>query len=303
MDILLIDVDSLIDYHALMQISSYYKSKGHNVGFNIGDPDRVYIGCIFRENRGLALGRAKLYPNAEVYLGGSGINYDWLPSDMQKIRPDYDLYPSYYSMGFTTRGCIRKCPFCIVPQKEGKHQRWMHIKDFHDDRFSVVRLLDSNWFVDKDWFFENTDYILENDLRIIEEGMDIRLLDKDIAQRLKEIRFEKGMHFAFDSMSDEPHIRKGIKILKSVGINIRNEVQFYVLVNFNTTQEQDKYRCRLLKKLGTNPFVMAYNNIKTEWTQRIGRWANRKEILWSCDIDEYNNKNLDLTLEEKGVLP
>ena len=23
-------------------------------------------------------------------------------------------------MGFTTRGCIRNCSFCVVPQKEGK---------------------------------------------------------------------------------------------------------------------------------------------------------------------------------------
>lgn len=288
--ILLIDTDSKIPNLALMQISAYYKAKGDEVGFNISDPDKVYISCIFTKNRAQALGIAKFYPQAEIHLGGSGINWDWLPAEMQKVKPDYDLYPSTYMEGFTTRGCIRNCPFCIVKEKEGKFQRWQHVSDFYDERFDTVMLLDNNILADKDWFFENTNFIIEHKLKVIENGMDIRLLDEEIAERLSKIKFVPTLHFAFDNMSDEKAVRRGIELLRNAGINLRQKVQFYVLVGYNTTEEQDKYRCRLLKELGTNAFVMPYQ--RTEWTKKIARWANRKWLYWSMDIDEYKEKEV-----------
>ena len=150
-NILLIGVDGKIPNLALMQISAYHKSKGHEVSLNTpNDPDIVYISCIFKKNKSSAIGISRYYPNAEINIGGSGVSYNWLPDEMQKIKPDYDLYSSTYSMGFTTRGCIRNCPFCIVSEKEGKYRRWQEIKEFHDDRFDTVELLDNNWYADKD---------------------------------------------------------------------------------------------------------------------------------------------------------
>ena len=33
---------------------------------------------------------------------------------------DYSIYPEYpFSLQFFSRGCIRKCPFCLVREKEG----------------------------------------------------------------------------------------------------------------------------------------------------------------------------------------
>ncbi len=285
MNVQLIDIDSKIPNLALMQVSEYYKERGDTVGFNVPEPEEVWISCIFEKNKAQTLGIRKMFPNAEVYIGGSGVNFDWLPKEMQKIKPDYDLYPSRYSQGFTTRGCIRNCPFCIVRKKEGHFQRWQHIKDFYDERFNVVMLMDNNILSDKEWFFENTDFIIEHNLRIIEHGMDIRLLDEEIAQRLSELKFEKCMHFAFDNLADEKAVRNGIEILKNAGINLRSKVQFYVLVGYNTSPEEDIYRCRTLKELGTNAFVMPFK--KTKWTQDIARWANRKWLYWKCDIEEY----------------
>lgn len=285
MKMLLIDVDSKICNLALMQISAYYKAKGDMVGFNIADPDEVWISCIFAKNRAQALGIGKLYPEAKVYYGGSGINYNWLPERMQKVKPDYDLYPSEYAQGFTTRGCIRNCAFCIVREKEGHLQRWQHVKDFYDTRFNTVMLIDNNVLADKAWFFENTDFILEHDLKVIENGMDIRLLDEEIAERLAEIKFIPTLHFAFDNMHDEKAVRRGIELLKNAGIDLKHKVQFYVLVGYNTTKEQDIYRCRMLKEMGTNAFVMPFR--RTEWTKKIARWANRKQLFWSIDIEDY----------------
>ena len=285
MDILLIDRDSKMPNLALMQISSYFKEHGNDVGFNIKDPDKVYISCIFKKNADSARGIARFYPDAEIHIGGSGMSYEWLPEPMQKIMPDYTLYDMDYSLGFTTRGCIRNCPFCIVRDKEGEFRRWQHPREFHNPEFKKIMLLDNNLLADREWFFEVTDWILENDLKLAEHGLDIRLLDQEIAERLAELKLFQTLHFAFDGMKDENAVRKGITLLKDAGINLRSQVQFYVLVGYNTTEDEDKYRCRLLKELGTNAFVMPYK--KTKWTQRIARWANRKWLYWSIDIDDY----------------
>ena len=61
-----------------------------------------------------------------------------LPSVIEYYPPDYDLYSfQEYSMGFSTRGCPRKCEFCIVPEKEGMIKVWQHPKEFHDTRFKT----------------------------------------------------------------------------------------------------------------------------------------------------------------------
>ena len=285
-NILLIDIDSMRGNLALASISAYYKLKGYKVGFNIDNPDKVYISCIFRKNKFKALGIGKMFgKGVEVHVGGSGVSWEWLPEAMQKIKPDYNLYNWDRSVGFTSRGCIRKCNWCVVPQKEGEWEKCMHISEFWDDRFSKVELLDNNIFVDKDWFFENTDFILDHKLKVIEHGMDVRLLDREIVERLSEMKFSSTMHFAFDDIKDEKVVRKGIALLKDAGIDIKHNVQFYVLSGFNGSIESDKYRVRLLKKLGTNAFVMPFKI--DSWTNALARYCNRKHVYWSCDIDEY----------------
>lgn len=284
----LVDVDSKIPNLALMQISSWHRSQGDITGFDTEDPDVVYISCVFEKNADQARGVAQMFPNSEVIIGGSGVDLKLkLPEYMQKITPDYTLYPdNKKSIGFTTRGCIRKCGFCVVPKKEGKLHRLQHISEFHNPEFKSVVCLDNNIGADKEWFFENTDFIIENNLKWNPiQGMDIRILSYDIAERLKKTKIDGILHFAFDNMRDEEKVKSGIDILKDVGINVRHKVEFYVLVGYNTTIEQDKYRCRLLKNAGTNAFVMQYGS-RTRETKQLAWWANRKQAYWSCDVDE-----------------
>lgn len=286
MKILLADVDSKIPNLALMKISSHHKELGDEVGFDVSNPDKIYASVVFTKNAWKARALKFMYPDTEIEMGGSGIDLSkTLSSELEYLKPDYDLYPSEYSMGFTTRGCIRKCPFCIVPEKEGKIKRWQHISEFHDSRFDKVVCLDNNITADQAWFFENTDYVLENNLKFNAiQGLDIRILTPETAERIHELRWDGQIHFAWDNMVDEVAVRTGISILKQAGIKTRHNVTFYVLVGFNTTEDEDKYRCRTLKKLNCNPFVIQY--AKNKWTRKIAWWANRKQAFWAFDIDE-----------------
>jgi len=287
MRIRLIDIDSKIPNLALMKLSAHHKARGDSVSFDEPDPDRVYASVVFRANAWKARGLRFMFPNVEIEIGGTGIDLaKRLPDEIEFCKPDYDLYPdAAYSLGFTTRGCIRRCPFCVVPEKEGKIQRWQHIREWHDDRFNSVVCLDNNVYADREWFFENTDYVLENGLKYNAiQGMDIRILDEEIAGRLKDLKWSGQLHFAFDRIQDEPAIRRGIQMLQDAGIRTRHDVSVYVLVGFDSTPEEDKRRCRLLKELGATPFVMQYK--RTPWTRKVAWWANRPQAFWACDVDD-----------------
>ena len=291
MKILLVQADGKLPNLALMKLASWHKTQGDEIGFGIPDPERVYISVVFKQNRQNALGIQKLYPNAEVFYGGPGYDLEnELPEMAEFAMPDYTIYPKMdFSMGFTTRGCIRNCYFCIVPEKEGPLTIWQHPREFHNPAFKKILLLDNNWLADKSWFMETSQWIRDQGLALREGGMDIRLLDDDMASRLSELRFYEPLHFAFDHDSDAQAVSDGIKLLKAHGINVRHNVEFYVYVNGPEQFESGLARCRQLKDWGTNPFVM-YNldAQKTPEIKRLQRWANLKWIFWKIDFSQYS---------------
>jgi hypothetical protein len=290
MNVLLVQADGKLPNLALMKLSTYHKAQGDTVGFNVGDPDKVYVSVVFKANKEKMNGLGMLYPNAEVVYGGPGYSLSaQLPDEIECLKPDYSIYPDMdYSMGFTTRGCIRKCHFCIVPEKEGKLTRAQHPREFHDSRFSKIMLLDNNILADRDWFFEVSQWILARDLAVLEHGMDIRLMDAEVANRLKAMTWANKLHFAYDHDNDRSGVLRGIEILKKAEMDLRGAVQFYVYVDSPDELESGANRCQELKALGTNAFVQYNIDRKpTKAIQNLRRWANRKWLYWSMDYADY----------------
>ncbi len=299
--VLLIDVDSKIPNLALMKISAYHKAQGNDVGFtNTDNPDLVYASIIFKKNKHKVDGLPFMYPNAKIDIGGSG--YDLkkkLPDEIEFMKPDYSLYPGCdYSIGFSSRGCIRNsktCPFCIVPIKEGKFQRNQTPEEWYNPGLKKIMFLDNNILADPDWFFEITEWCIEKDLMVwFTQGFDIRKMTHDIATKLLELKTWKSIFFAWDHIEDEATIKEKIQVLKDAGFtdrNLKRDVQFYVYVDSDAEYDSGVYRCRELKKLFCNPFVMFnIDNKPTPRIQKLRRWANKKPVFWSCDIIDYNRK-------------
>ena len=285
MRVLLVDADSKKGFPnlALMKLSAWYKQQGHSIDLIEEIPttaplehyDKVLISCIFFQNREQVLDYASQLDN--VQIGGSGFDYNIvLDHDIEHIKPDYSLYDIDYSLGFTSRGCIRNCGFCIVPEKEGFIRDNAPISEFlHEDHMKVV-LLDNNFQASPKWR-ENIDFIVEHNLKVnFNQGLDIRLLDFEFAEALAQVKYyswtfkRKGLHFAFDDLQYEKQVWAGIDLLEQVGINLK-DILFYVLVGFNTTEKEDLYRIRSLHERGVHPYVMPYNQHKSKLT----RWVNR----------------------------
>jgi len=114
-----------------------------------------------------------------------------------------------------------------------------------------------------------TDWCISKGLKAwFTQGFDIRFVDEEIARCLYKIRNHHHMiTFAWDNLADEPTIREKIELLKQAGFTknmLRARIQFYVYVDSDEDYESGIYRCRELKKLNCNSYVM-YNidNIAT----------------------------------------
>ncbi|WP_256622631.1 hypothetical protein [Methanolobus chelungpuianus] len=295
MRVQLVDVDSKIPNLALMKVSAYHKAQGHTVGFDVVDPDLVYASVIFKKNKHKIDGLKFFYPGAQIIVGGSGYDlHSKLPDDIERMMPDYSLYSECdYSMGFSTRGCFRNCYFCIVPEKEGSFHKVAHPQEWHNPTFDKIMFLDNNILADKEWFFEVTQWCIDHGLKVwFTQGLDIRLLDEQIAARLYKMKVWKPIFFAWDHIQDEPIIKAKIRVLNKVGFTpskLKRWVQFYVYVGSDADYETGVYRCRTLKELNCNPFVMFNIDEKpTKRIQELRRWANLKWCFWACDISEYS---------------
>jgi hypothetical protein len=295
-NILLVDVDSVIPNLALMKLSAFHKKQGDNVDLHRGlkvpikiEYDAVYISCIFKENARKARRLAKRFPNAKVHLGGSGVDLKGtLPDEIEQLMPDYDLYPECdASYGYTSRGCPRNCEFCIVPKKDGKAHPVSDIYEFWDRRHKKIVLLDDNILALPQHFKKIAKQIIKEGLRVdFQQGLDIRLLDDEKAALLKQMHVYEP-RFAWDDIGHERAVLRGIELLKKHGINRSN---FYVLAGFESGFEDALYRVNKLRELGQMVYVMSYNKEKLEMDKRysyLRNWANTRAVFASCTFEEY----------------
>lgn len=291
--VLLVDIDSTIPNLALMHISTWKKAQGYKVGFNIPDPAEVYASVVFDWNRHKTDGLRFMYPEAKIDVGGGGIDlHKNLPEEVDRLMPDYSIYPACdYDLGFTTRGCIRSCPFCVVPRKEGLFHIHQHPREFHAEGHKKIVLMDNNILADSAWFFEVTDWIISHGMKVdFNQGLDLRLMTKEIAERIAELRPIDHWRFAFDSLAYRASVEKGITLLKDAGVNMRNKAMVYVYMDSDADFESALERCEIIRGFNTLPYIMRNRN--AEYTPRmhqIKRWT-RPQIFFTTDFKEYDGR-------------
>lgn len=247
---------------ALMKISAWHKANGDKVFLKgVGGFDLTYGSWLFDFS-------PKHICDIE---GGPGIDPTITLNGFSDCRPDYDLYGLDFSLGYTWRHCPRQCDFCIVP-KQGNPKSHHSIWDFHNSKFKKVCLLNNNTFSDPQWR-ETFEEIWDANLTVLDEnGYDLRLMDEEKVEALKKTKFHKrAVYFSWDFIKDEFWILRGLELLKKWKLNGHN-TRIHVLVGFNTTEEEDLYRCQKIIDAGPAPFVMPYK--LTPYTRAFKRFIS-----------------------------
>jgi hypothetical protein len=274
---------------ALLKAATWHKAQGHDVAWwspLIDQPDLLLVSKVFKDPVLMPE-----MPDCEVWFGGTGYALDSaMPGGVEAACPDYSLAPAEFphAIGFTSRGCVRKCPWCVVPAKEGHwHPVTDDIRTFWTGQESIV-LLDNNLTADEDHLVRIVGQIVELGLAVeFSQGLDVRLVTAAMARALAHTKpiGRKRLKFAMDSPGMERIVARKVAMMKREGV-AGDRLQFYVLVGFDTTPEQDMERLEFLESLGVYAFVMPFDR-SNPYQRDLARWNNHQAIRASCSFDEY----------------
>lgn len=254
----------------LMKISAMLKSWGHTVKLFsclLPEPkkyDEIWISTLFTFDIPIALALVREAKRRAKVVKVGGIAASLMPevfrkegvqvhigqiSEAEKMAPDYDLLETdpEYSIAHTSRGCIRKCGFCMVHRLEPEFKKR---DDWEKDlcpKTTKVRFFDNNWTA-KSIPDLKADVILIK--RLIAEGkitemdfnqaIDCRIMTEEKADIIQGLPI-KPLRFAFDGMHEDKFFQKAVQICIDRGFK---EFSAYLLYNFKDTPEDFYYRMR-----------------------------------------------------------
>ena len=286
----LVDVDG---HHfpnlALMKLSAWHKSQGDRVEFAdpmFGHYDRVYMSKVFTFTPDCP----DYYP-CEVVRAGTGYK-DYtttLPDEIEHCCPDYSLYGVDEAYGFLTRGCVNRCPWCIVPHKEGSIRPASPLREFIGDKRRAV-LLDNNVLA-SDFGLEQIEEIVRMGISVdFNQGLDARRACDDafILDLLSRVKWMNQIRFACDRMSQMETVAKCVKELGRRGVKPYRIFVYCLIQDVDDALE----RINALRKLGVLPFAQPYrdfdNNVEpTNEQKRLARWCNHRAIFKSVEFKNY----------------
>ena len=252
---------------ALMKISAYHKQNNDNVEFY--NPDNkyntIYKSKIFTFSKDVDI------KHDNIIQGGTGYDLTTkLPENIDNMFPDYSLYNiTDTAYGYLTRGCPRGCEFCIVCAKEGKQTKQMYKLNQFWNGQKEIKLLDPNITAAPN-FIDLINELAETKAYIdFTQGIDLRLLTEKKIEAINKLKI-KMVHFAWDNIKDEKIICEKLKLyVDNSKYNNYRKIVVYVLVNFNSTFEEDLYRVYKIRELGASPYVMIYDKKNAEKKYKI----------------------------------
>jgi hypothetical protein len=247
-----------------MKLASYYRSHGCRVKLVRGETskidfiaDQIEITSLFTY-AWLPVHKAieyyhRLFPEAKITVGGLYATilpdhikskypfvkiHSGLHDGAERYMPAYDILKQTdkwktwnKSILFTSRGCIRKCPFCIVPKLEGEIRTVItDVQDFIYTGHNEVILWDNNFFASPKWK-TTLNNLIETGIKIdFNQGLDARLIDEEKAALLADMKMPV-IRMAYDWEGEGKIIERTVNLLKYNGIRKR-DILFYALYNF-----------------------------------------------------------------------
>jgi hypothetical protein len=269
--VLLADLDSRLPNLALMKLSRFFKEQGRKVFLARHEVCSARVECVYASgifstsstlNR---VSKLQRYYGDALIAGGTGIDVALrLAPEVESLPADYSLYPELgdRAIGFLTRGCPFRCPFCVVPAKEGGIRQVCDLDDLlTKDRRKLILLDDNILSHPKAKVF--LEGMARRNLAVnFNQTLDLRFVDKDVARLLLRIqcsnaRFTRRVyHFSLKDNRDLDGVRGKYDLF---GFTPRDNVEFVCMYGYDTNLAQDVERFRFLRSLpGAYVYVQPY---------------------------------------------
>lgn len=328
MRVRLTHIDGALPNLALMRLSHWHKSQGHEVVLrrNVektdiaelpdlfeGDYDRVYGSAVFKFSQIKLMRFMRAFPDAIV--GGTGshqppdhsVEAAVIGSEWEHY--DYSIYPeAKFSMGYTQRGCRLKCGFCVVPEKEGKPRSVSTIPQIWrgEGHPKHLHVLDNDFFGQpRESWMARLDEMRSGGFKVaLTQGINCRMIDDESAAAIASIDYRDGKKFedkrlytAWDSLHDEKRLMRGLELLAKHGV-LPSHLMVYMLIGYRKgeTEADWCHRQSTLRAFGATPYVMPF--VRTKETLGFQRWVRNntdKRVPWEkFKAANYEARNLGL---------
>ncbi len=212
------------------------------------------------------------FDGKKVMVGGPAVklNPSWVPEWAEMGGDCQALWRHNPEATRTSTGCIRKCPFCAVPEMEGRlaELEYWAIKPI---------VIDNNLLACSEKHFDKViDSLKSLEWCDFNQGLDARLLTQHHADRFAELK-NPMIRLAFDDSRYEKSFMKAVTLLRDAGIAKKN-IQVYVLIGFNDTPEDALCRLSKIRGMGLLPNPMRYQPVHAKKrNEYVGEaWAHRE---------------------------
>ena len=299
--------------------------------------DRVYISKVFTDTPVPDWVLNDLTRPSNVMIGGTGFYFDKapnLPEEIEHHMPNYDLYNDFiekdvarakaekeadgkefkeknyratfreytdYSIGFLTRGCFRKCGFCVNKKYDHVFQH-SPLKEFFDPARKKICLLDDNFLGCPKWRDMLEELRATGRQFKFKQGLDERLLTDEKCELLFSSNYDGDFIFAFDNVREYDLIKSKLEMIRRHSDS--NYIKFYVLVGFESTDAQDIEnafkRIALLMDFGAIPYLMRYQSKDdSPWRHseyadmyiQMARWCNQQAVYKQTSFREFAERS------------
>lgn len=310
---------------ACMKISAYHKSRGNSVVLKtdyeeLENFDEIYVSKVFMDTPV----PDRVLKMENVNYGGTGFFYDkapCLPDYIEHQMPDYSLYDEWvnekiqnggklrdyayykdYSIGFLTRGCFRKCDFCV--NKNYDHVS-IHspLEEFYDPKRPKICLLDDNVLGSRYWEELLNELKETNKPFQFKQGLDERLLTEQKCKALFSSKYDGEYIFAFDNLADALLIESKIKLARKYTNAI---MKFYCFCGFDRNDVWDAefwkrdvfellQRIQILMRNHCLPYVMRYYRYEESPYRgvyiTVARWCNQPSFYKKKSLRDFAVSN------------
>lgn len=257
--------------YALMKISAWHKAQGDKVEWwnPLKKYDRVYSSKIFDFTP------ADSYLPEDAIRGGTGYRdipmKQELPKEIDDVFPDYSIYPECdFAIGYLTRGCPNHCRWCVVPKKEGDIRPYKTWRELVRPDTDKLVLMDNN-ILACEHGREQMISMIGSGYRIdLNQGMDARLVDDEIAYILSRLRWIRFIRFSCDQKSQIEPVRKTIELLGKYGVK-PYRIFIYLLVTSDVRDASERVEA-LKKYKAINLYAQAERN------ERMGIIPNKLQL-------------------------
>lgn len=224
-----------------------------------------------------------LHTAGELDSGDTQI-IDELPLDysiLDEIEYKYPMADAFYS--YTTRGCIRHCPFCAVPTIEPVYNSYIPLKE----RIEYTRHLYGD---QKDLLLMDNNVLASADFPSIINDIIACGYGVNSPKYKQENKLDISARNLYNGINDRAYIRKTQEIINDFYKKLKGEE------SYNVFKIIDKYHIGKLATTKKENLLLAYDEIKDLYGKKFRPVPKQRYVDFNQGVDArlFNEENVKL---------